>query len=71
PLSFSRRINGGTRSPELVEGNAEPRFSEAGRRYIVEKIPLNSGRALEQRRRLHDQLIPSSLTSNANNAIRC
>jgi hypothetical protein len=23
PLSFSRRINGGNRSPELVEGNAE------------------------------------------------
>jgi hypothetical protein len=39
-LSFSRRINGGSRSPEPfglelmaerpVEGNAEPRFSEAG-----------------------------------------
>jgi hypothetical protein len=31
PLSFSRRINGGSSSPEPVEGNAEPRFSEAGR----------------------------------------
>jgi hypothetical protein len=29
-LSFQQLISGGNRSPEPVEGNAEPRFFEAG-----------------------------------------
>jgi hypothetical protein len=47
---FSQLISGGNRSPELVEGNAEPRFFEAGHGYVAEKIPLFSGRASELRK---------------------
>jgi len=34
---FSRLGYGGNRSPEPVEGNAEPRFKEAGRKQAAEK----------------------------------
>ena len=34
---FSRLGYGGNRSPESVEGNAEPRFLKAGRKQVAEK----------------------------------
>ena len=34
---FSQLISGGNRSPELAEGNPEPRFFEAGHGYVAEK----------------------------------
>jgi len=34
---FSRLGYGGNRSPESIEGNAEPRLFEAGRKQVAEK----------------------------------
>ena len=48
PLSFSRRINGGSRSPELVEGNAEG----AGIPLLRRRRKTRPG-ALEQRKSPH------------------
>jgi hypothetical protein len=49
-LFFSRLGYGGNRSPEPVEGNAEPRFSEAGRKQVAEKT---SPGALERKKGFH------------------
>ena len=47
---FSRLGYGGNRSPEPVEGNAEPRFFETGRKQVAEKT---SPWALERKKGFH------------------